>query len=296
MPGAVRRPRADAGPPRRRRAVEGHGALLIRSSAHARASSSARATHWANRSPVCRSSAYAAHDPLDVVGQLVGGDLVAAQLAAEAGVEPEPAAEVHLEALDLVAVGVQDELALEADVGDLDAGARVGAAVDVDGERLVEVGQPALELVDRAWRRGPWSRRWPACRTRCRCRPSCCAGTCSAGPAGPSAGRGVDQRVDPVGRRRRGRPASGAAWCAPGASRAPRRCRRAATSVVPGHPADRRREADVVAAVLLAVHADVVARAVRAPGAPARRSACGRGTRSRAPRGTSRRPSRRRGT
>ena len=47
------------------------------------------------------------HDALDVVRHLVGGDLVAAQLAAEAGVEPEAAAEVDLEALDLVAVGVQ---------------------------------------------------------------------------------------------------------------------------------------------------------------------------------------------
>ena len=55
-----------------------------------------------------------------------------AQLAAEAGLEPDAAAEVHLEALDVVAVVVEDELALEADVGDLDAGARVGAAVEVD--------------------------------------------------------------------------------------------------------------------------------------------------------------------
>ena len=58
----------------------------------------------------------------------------------------EAAAEVHLEALDLLAVGVGDQLALEADVGDLDAGAGVRAAVDVDGDRRVEVGQPALQL------------------------------------------------------------------------------------------------------------------------------------------------------
>ena len=60
---------------------------------------------------------------------------MAAQLPAEAGVEAEAAAEVDLEALDLVAVGIGDELALEPDVGDLDAGAGVGAAVEVHGDR-----------------------------------------------------------------------------------------------------------------------------------------------------------------
>src|SRR4051794_17622935 len=57
-----------------------------------------------------------AHHALDVLGKFVGRHLVTAQLAAEAGVETEPAAEVHLEALDLVAVAVEDELALQADV------------------------------------------------------------------------------------------------------------------------------------------------------------------------------------
>ena len=71
-----------------------------------------------------------------------------AQLAAEVGLQPGGAAEVHLEALDLVAVGVEHQLALEADVGDLGAGAGVRAAVDVDGDRRVEVGEPPLELGD----------------------------------------------------------------------------------------------------------------------------------------------------
>ena len=82
-----------------------------------------------------RSASVRPGQPLDVVRQLVGGDLVAAQLAAEAGVEAEAAAQVHLEALDLVAVRAGHQLALEPDVGDLDPGAGVGAAVDVDGDR-----------------------------------------------------------------------------------------------------------------------------------------------------------------
>ena len=61
-------------------------------------------------------------------------------------------------------------------------------------------------------------------------------------------------------------------------------------------PADERGDADVEAAVLLAVHADVVARASAASARPGRRAAARRGTRSRAPRGTSRRPSRPAGT
>ena len=84
----------------------------------------------------------------DVVVELGAGHLVGAQLAAEVGAQAGGAAEVHLEALDLVAVVVEHQLALEADVGDLGAGAGVGAAVDVDGDRGVEVGEAALELGD----------------------------------------------------------------------------------------------------------------------------------------------------
>ena len=62
--------------------------------------------------------------------------------------QAEAAAEVDLEALDLVAVVVEHEHALEADVGDLGAGAGVGAAVDVDGDRGVEVGEALLQLGD----------------------------------------------------------------------------------------------------------------------------------------------------
>ena len=57
-----------------------------------------------------------------------------------------------------------------------------------------------------------------------------------------------------------------------------------------------RRDADVEVAVLLRVHADVVAVADRGTAGSRSGRAGGRGTRSRAPRGTSRRPSRRPGT
>ena len=63
-----------------------------------------------------------------------------------------------------------------------------------------------------------------------------------------------------------------------------------------GDPADGRRDADVELAVLLLVHADVVALCCGEPGDGAVGQLAARGTRSRGPRGTSRRPSRRPGT
>src|SRR6202042_1841166 len=91
-----------------------------------------------------------AHHTLDVVAELVAGDLVLPQFSPEATVEPQAATEMHLESLDGSAVAVVDHLAFETDVGDLDAGTRVRAAVDVDGDRhvqlRVEVIEPALEF------------------------------------------------------------------------------------------------------------------------------------------------------
>src|SRR6478735_10886424 len=49
------------------------------------------------------------HDALDEVGQLVAGDLVAAYLPAEPGIQAQAATQVHLEALDLLAGVVGDD-------------------------------------------------------------------------------------------------------------------------------------------------------------------------------------------
>src|SRR3569833_3506551 len=85
--------------------------------------------------------------PPAVVRRLGLGHLVAAELAAERGVRTaEVAAQVYLEALDHLAGVVLDHRALEADVGGLEPGAAVRAAVDVDRDRCVELGQPLLEL------------------------------------------------------------------------------------------------------------------------------------------------------
>src|SRR5262249_18396442 len=62
--------------------------------------------------------------------------------------EPDAAAEVDLEPLDVVAVSVRHELTLEPDVGDLDARAGVRAAVEVNRDRSVEFRNPLLELCD----------------------------------------------------------------------------------------------------------------------------------------------------
>ena len=67
-----------------------------------------------------------------------------AQLATETAVQAQAAAEMDLETLD-GAVTVVDHLALEPDVGDLNAGAGVRAAVDVDGDRHVELSIDVLE-------------------------------------------------------------------------------------------------------------------------------------------------------
>ena len=93
-----------------------------------------------------------AHQPLDVVGQVVGGQAQALDRPPEAGLVAEASTEVHLEALHVVAVGVQGPDALEPDVGHLDPGARVGAAVDVDRQRQVVLRQSGLELVDEVGR------------------------------------------------------------------------------------------------------------------------------------------------
>ena len=105
------------------------------------------------------------------------------------------------------------ELALQADVGDLDPGAGVRAAVDVQADRHGRGRRRSsrrLELGDGRGRRRPWSRRRRACSTRCRCRPSWRGGTGWGRPAGPSGSTAATRRVDLVGRRRRAPAASGA--------------------------------------------------------------------------------------
>ena len=111
-----------------------------------------------------------------------------------------------------VAVGVEDEHALEADVGHLGAGAGVRAPVDVDRDRRVEVGEALLELGDRGRRHAAWSRRWRACRTRCRCRPSCCVASRTAWPRARCR-RARSPGCRPGRARRRAPPASGTASC-----------------------------------------------------------------------------------
>ena len=121
------------------RAVERDRALGA-AGAHRRSSSSARPDPLRRTARRRRAARRMRVTPLDVVGQLLGRHLAGrAACGRSRRRSAERAAEVHLEALDLLA-GLVDQLALEADVGDLDAGARVGAAVDVDGDRLVEVG------------------------------------------------------------------------------------------------------------------------------------------------------------
>ena len=160
----------------------------------------------------------------------------------------------------LLAVVVHDQLPLEADVGGLDARARVRAAVDVQADRVrqVEAGERALERRARRPSRSPWSRRSRACRTRCRCRRSCRGGMrlgradrpSSSSPVMSDSTRssGMSRTHELLVRRRA--QARGAVRLDEVGERRERRAR---------DPADDRRDADVEPAVLLAVHADVVA-------------------------------------
>ena len=65
-------------------------------------------------------------------------------------IAPEAAAEMHLEAELGLTVRAGQDLALQTDVGGLDPGAGVRAAVDVQADRPIQgyVGQPLLESVD----------------------------------------------------------------------------------------------------------------------------------------------------
>ena len=191
-------------------------------------------------------------------------------------------------------VAVVDHLALEPDVGDLDARARVRAAVDVDRDRHVELGvdvlEPLLQFGDQHLRAACGSRRTTACRTRCRCRPS---GSCASATATTAA------------RVRRARATSSSSLSSAHVEDDQLLVRREPDPVGTrglgevgdlgqdgaGHPARDGGDADGVEPVLQLLHADVVDRARHRLGRRARRSAAASGTRPRGPRGTSRRPS-----
>ena len=104
--------------------------------------------------PRSRCFVVVADDALDVVGQPGGGHLQAADLAAEPARAPSAPPRWIWKPSTCLPSSSSDELALQADVGDLDAGAGVRAAVHVDGDRLVEVRQPLLQLVDQLRGRG----------------------------------------------------------------------------------------------------------------------------------------------
>src|SRR6185312_9122610 len=90
--------------------------------------------------------------PLHIRCQLGGSDLVAAQLAAEPAVQPQAPTQVHLEALDLVALDVRDQLTLEPDVRDLNPTTRLRASVELHRHRNVQsglhIGEPPLQPGD----------------------------------------------------------------------------------------------------------------------------------------------------
>ena len=164
--------------------------------------------------------------------------------------------------MHLVAVLAVGQRTLEADVRGLDPRARVGAAVDVDGERLVERRQPVLELADqvRRPRLGLDDRELAELDPGARHRAA--AERARVPDVQPGGLQAVDQGVDPVG-------------CdveddellldrqpdAVGAGRLDEVGDR--PQQLPGDASDGGCDADVEAAVLLRVHADVVAAAGR---------------------------------
>src|SRR3990170_3282948 len=99
--------------------------------------------------------AEAEDEALDVVGQVGRGDLESAHRAAEPGLvaalRGETAAEVHLEPWLLASVAVRQQLALETDVGGLDARAGGRASVHMQADRLrhLDPGETLLEFEHR---------------------------------------------------------------------------------------------------------------------------------------------------
>src|SRR5699024_2751114 len=96
----------------------------------------------------------AANELLDVVAQIVDGDLEAAHGPAQpclvAILRGQSPADADLEAGHRLPFVAADDLALESDVGGLDPGAGVRAAVEVEADRVrqVEIGQTFFELRD----------------------------------------------------------------------------------------------------------------------------------------------------
>ena len=134
------------------------------------------------------------------------GHFVLAQLAAKRAVESEASAQMHLEAFDVAALAVFDHLAFESDVGDLDPGARVRAAVEVDGDRNiqggVEVRQSLFEFGNQMLRPVAGFGEGQACSIRSPCRTSGFdANATAATQAVP--GRRVRCEASPVCRRER---------------------------------------------------------------------------------------------
>ena len=170
---------------------------------HRSASSGARTAHCANDSSSSASASYRRTTRSTYDGRSVADTRSPRTVRPKPGLLAEPAAQVHLEALDVAAVRTGQQDALQADVGDLDACARVRAPVDVDGERSVERRQPVLELGDQVLRRRlrlgdgelavleAGARHRPAAEGRrvpCPGPPRCSRATSSSTPVGRHAG------------------------------------------------------------------------------------------------------------
>ena len=218
--------RLPVGMPRRRSRPT--GAHRRTGLAHTRAASSARATHWANRSPVValgrrRSGPPARRSRADRRAVTLWPRTLRPKPASR----PSPPPRCTWKPSTWSPSGPVHELALETDVGDLDPGAGVRAAVDVDGDAGC-----------RARRAGVSS----SSTTRCRLGLGLDDGELAeldagAGhhraPEGVRPGRQAellgpgDQGVDPVRRDVEDQHLLHRRWSAAGPSRAPRRGRRA---------------------------------------------------------------------
>jgi hypothetical protein len=87
---------------------------------------------------------------LDELRELVGPSPSPTDLLAEGGVFAEVSAGLNEERFDPLAVGPTHERSLDADVGELEADARVWAAVEVDADSAGHARQSVLPGVGRA--------------------------------------------------------------------------------------------------------------------------------------------------
>ena len=69
------------------------------------------------------------------------------ELFAKVGVKAEGTTQVHLEALNLVALFIGDQLAFQSNIGNLCAGTRIRAAIQTDPQWNIQITEALFQFI-----------------------------------------------------------------------------------------------------------------------------------------------------